>query len=171
MSGFPGKSLTCSRNRYPSRWASRRTTISGLVFLLPTARIIAERWVGVRVSAMIFIMRECWELRKVVRGAAAMAATRKTAASCTEGRAVQAKEKAGRCTRPFLLRCKARTQFAPLAAGPAWATLVTVGAAAICVASVSRCALKFASSRPSSLRPVGTLRAIGFIFLPFRCTS
>ena len=43
MSGVPGRSLRCSRYLYPMLCASRRTTISGQVFVLATDRMIALR--------------------------------------------------------------------------------------------------------------------------------
>lgn len=43
MSGVPGRFRGCSRKRRPAPWSQRRTTSSGAVFFLFTARISLER--------------------------------------------------------------------------------------------------------------------------------
>ena len=43
-SGLPGRSRRCSRNRKPLECAARRTSNSGVVFLLLTARMLALRF-------------------------------------------------------------------------------------------------------------------------------
>jgi len=43
-SGFPGKNLACNRNLRPSRCAAKRTSSSGSVFSLRTARMMADRF-------------------------------------------------------------------------------------------------------------------------------
>jgi len=52
MSGVPGKSRRCRRNRYPRRWSRRRTAISGSVFFCLTRRMSAFRASGVCASPL-----------------------------------------------------------------------------------------------------------------------
>jgi len=49
-SGFPGKAATCRRYRKPMPCTSRRTAISGDVFLARILLTLAERRSGVRLS-------------------------------------------------------------------------------------------------------------------------
>ena len=52
ISGFPGRSFRCSRNRYPAAWSSLLTRSSGTVLELRTRAMFSLRFFGVRVSMM-----------------------------------------------------------------------------------------------------------------------
>jgi len=53
MSGFPGRSRLCNRNRYPNEWSRRRTISSGAVSLPRIRLISALRLFGVLLSVML----------------------------------------------------------------------------------------------------------------------
>lgn len=53
ISGEPGSSFRCNRNRRPAMWSAVLTQISGLVFFGPIRRIRSDLSLVVRVSATI----------------------------------------------------------------------------------------------------------------------
>jgi hypothetical protein len=56
ISGLPGRSLRCSRNRNPSPWSKDRTFFSGVVSVDRTRLIISERFSGLKVSKTAYPM-------------------------------------------------------------------------------------------------------------------
>jgi hypothetical protein len=71
MSGFPGRSLRCSRNLQPIRCNTLRTRTSGPVFLDRMRPIISDRFLLLYISAMAVpahnLPDRCYAVRLILR--------------------------------------------------------------------------------------------------------